>query len=319
MVASPNALYVLPRPLGGLAAACLALATLAACGGDTGQTDQAEEPPATSEAQAVAVADAGLATPESVLYDAEADVYFVSNINGAPLDKDDNGFISRVAPDGTILDLHWIDGSDEAIRLHAPKGLAIHGDTLFVADIDLVRAFDRTTGAYLGAREVPGASFLNDLTVDANGALWVSDTGLNPDFSSSGTDAVYRFDGDTPVLVTDAVPGPNGILAVDDGVLAVSFASADTYLIHGDGSGTAEVFVTLPGGQADGIVRMNDGSYLVSSWETQAVYRIPADGGPAEIVVEGVPSPADIGWDAQRQRVLIPVFQEDRLQFEPIG
>src|SRR5438270_14091012 len=41
----------------------------------------------------------GLQTPESVLYDADQDVYFISNINGQPLDADNNGYVSRVKTD----------------------------------------------------------------------------------------------------------------------------------------------------------------------------------------------------------------------------
>ncbi|MCY4074567.1 MAG: hypothetical protein OXH04_03950, partial [Acidobacteria bacterium] len=88
----------------------------------------------------------GMATPESAVHDPEADVYLVSNINGGPGDVDDNGFITRLSPDGTITHLKWIDGEDPAVTLHAPKGSAIHGDRFYVADIDTVRVFDRTTG-----------------------------------------------------------------------------------------------------------------------------------------------------------------------------
>src|SRR5437764_1461290 len=42
----------------------------------------------------------GFLTPESVLHDPVQDIYFVSNINGSPTAKDNNGFISRVRPDG---------------------------------------------------------------------------------------------------------------------------------------------------------------------------------------------------------------------------
>jgi hypothetical protein len=78
----------------------------------------------------------GWQTPESVLYDAESDVYLVSNINGTPLEADDNGFISKVTPDGKITELKWIDGAKDTIKLNAPKGMAISGGVLYVADID---------------------------------------------------------------------------------------------------------------------------------------------------------------------------------------
>src|SRR5262245_1011797 len=140
----------------------------------------------------------GFQAPESVLYDEADDIYLVSNINGNPTDKDDNGFISKVGPDGTVQMLKWIDGASESVTLNAPKGLAIHADTLFVADIDSVRAFSRTTGAPLGARGVKGASLLNDVSVGSDGVLYVTDTGVKPDFTPSGTAAVYSLAGPTP-------------------------------------------------------------------------------------------------------------------------
>lgn len=319
---------------------------LAGCGGDGADMGGADADTATDasgmdpDTQTVTVADAGLATPESVLHDAEADVYLVSNINGSPVEKDSNGFISRVAPDGTVEELRWIDGATDGVTLHAPKGMAIHGDTLFVSDIDSVRAFGRTTGEYHGARGVPGATFLNDLTVGTDGTLYVSDSGLNPDFSSSGTDAVYRFDGEEAVAVARSTDlnGPNGIIAHDGVLTVVSFGAPEVRRIElgtrsaedgedagdDDGTGAGEVIATLPGGQLDGVVRLDDGSFLVSSWETESIYRVRvpgnAEGGDAEpeAVAEGVPSPADIGWDAQRRRVLIPVFTEDRLEFRTV-
>src|SRR2546426_4066753 len=77
----------------------------------------------------------GFQTPESIFYEARSDIYLVSNINGDPTAADGNGFISRVAPDGRILELKWIDGTRPGVRLNAPKGMAVAGDTLYVSDI----------------------------------------------------------------------------------------------------------------------------------------------------------------------------------------
>jgi len=115
------------------------------------------------------VENVGLATPESVLHDTAADVYLVSNINGAPLEIDGNGFISRLSPDGTVIDLKWIDGKNPGTELNAPKGMAIVDDTLYVADISVVRRFNRVTGEYLGAVDIPGATFVNDLATTRDG------------------------------------------------------------------------------------------------------------------------------------------------------
>jgi hypothetical protein len=90
-----------------------------ACGPGEQASDQpqADVPMAT----AMDIAQVGFATPEAVLHDTTADVYLVSNINGGPADKDDNGFIARLAPTGAVLTLKWIDGAADGITLHGPK------------------------------------------------------------------------------------------------------------------------------------------------------------------------------------------------------
>ncbi|MBW3552991.1 MAG: SMP-30/gluconolactonase/LRE family protein [Gemmatimonadetes bacterium] len=299
----------------------LATLALAACGGDTGENaaaggDDAATMPA--DTQVVVVADAGFETPESVLHDAAADVYLVSNINGQPLDRDGNGFISRVRPDGTVDELKWIEGGAGGVRLNAPKGMALKGDTLFVTDIDSVRAFHRETGRSLGARGVPDADFLNDLAV-ADDALYVTDTGVDASFSPTGNAAIYRFGvgGVETVARGDSLASPNGIAVEGGEMLVAPFGSGEVRRIDLAEGGAGQVVATLPGGQLDGIVRLADGAFLVSSWETSTVYRVAAD-GTAEAIVEDVPSPADIGWDAERRRVLIPVFMEDRVEIHPV-
>ncbi|MFW6206250.1 MAG: SMP-30/gluconolactonase/LRE family protein [Gemmatimonadota bacterium] len=278
-----------------------------------------EDAPDTMVTTADTVAEVGLQTPESVLHDTDADVYLVSNINGTPTDEDGNGFISRVTPDGEVAALKWIDGQAEGVTLNAPKGMALKGDTLFVTDITHVRAFHRETGEPLESREVPDATFLNDLAVGPEGTLYVSDSGLNPDFSTSGTDAIYRFEGGEPVaLVQDpALAGPNGLAVTETGLVFVGFGGAEVRTVGPDGD--TEVIAELPGGQLDGVEVLADGSMLVSSWETGSVYHVRLGEDDPTAVVSGVPSPADIGWDADRSRVLIPVFNDDRLIFHTVS
>lgn len=264
------------------------------------------------------IADVGFQTPESVLHDEEADVYLVSNINGEPLGRDGNGFISRIRPDGEVEELRWIDGAAEGVTLHAPKGMAVVGDTLFVSDIDSVRAFNRSSGAPLGARGVPGATFLNDLAAGADGSLYVSDTGVDASFSPNGTAAVHRLGDGEPRAIArgDALGSPNGLAVADGDVLMVPFGDSAVFRIPA-GGGEPDRLAELPAGQLDGLIRMADGSLLVSSWAASAVFRVGPDGA-VSTVVEGVESPADIGYDARRGRVLIPLFTGNAIEVREV-
>lgn len=259
----------------------------------------------------------GFQTPESVLHDVSQDVYLVSNIHGSPLDKDDNGFISRVAPDGRIDELKWIDGAGSEVTLHAPKGMAILGDTLYVADIDVVRRFDARTGVPRGEIKIPKASFLNDLVAGTD-TVYVSDSGFGSGFKPTGSDAIYAIQGEKvrPVARGTDLKRPNGLALRGDELWVVTFGGNELYRITRDGKRTD--VTALPKGALDGLAILENGMFLVSSWDARAIYA-GTPGGAFEERVSGVESPADIGWDARRRRVLIPIFQGNAVRIVPLA
>lgn len=256
-------------------------------------------------------------TPESVLYDPTLDVYIVSNINGSPFDRDDNGFLSRVAPDGRVVELKWVDGASDSVRLNAPKGMAIRGDTLFVADIDTVRLFDRTTGSALGAWGVSGAAFLNDMTTGPDGTMYVTDTGLDAQFNA-GNGGVYRFDagGRASQVARVRGTGPNGIIADSSGVVVVMW-SGDVGRFE-TASRRTSVLPRSAHPQLDGLVRLANGALIASVWHDSSLIRLnPGDTAWTKLA-GSYESPADIGYDTRRNRVLIPLFQANRVEVRPL-
>lgn len=270
----------------------------------------AEEPaPVAPNPPPALSAKAGLSTPESVLYDATSDTYLVSNINGKPLDKDNNGYIAELAADGNVKTAKLVEGGKNGVTLHAPKGSALKDGLLYVADIDVVRIFDRKTGASKGEIAIPGATFLNDVALGPGGDLFVSDSGLTPSFESNGGDAVYRVKTGakptvTPFVKSTDLHGPNGLLITKDAVHVLSFGAPEIHSF--DLSGQKKGSSTLPNGGLDGVVALGD-ELLVSSWGGKALYRGKA-GGTFSAVVTDLEAPADIGYDPKRGRVLVPRF-----------
>jgi hypothetical protein len=298
------------------------LGTLLVLPGCKGQP-AAPAAPAGGAEEGFRVAGVGLATPESVLHDPTSDVYLVSNINGNPTAVDGNGFISRLSPDGKVLALKWIDGAKEGVTLNAPKGSAIVGDVLYVADISAVRKFDRTTGAPLGAIEVPGATFLNDMCPGPDGSVIVSDSGMamaGGGVHDTGSAAVWKITGEgtlTALAKGAELHRPNGVLETPErGLVVVPFGGA-TVMTIGDGGAIGKL-VALPGGSLDGVVRTNDGRLLVSSWETSSVYAIDAAGHVSTVFTD-LPAPADIGYDASRNRLLVPLFNDNAVVVKPLS
>jgi sugar lactone lactonase YvrE len=279
--------------------------------------------PATTAAAAAPAAEAPVIVkeaflqPESALYDAEQDVYFVSSINGKPGDADGNGFITKVSPDGKILDAKFVDGTKKGSTLNAPKGLAVSGDTLYAADLTFVRLFDRKTGAPKGKTAIPGATFLNDLCSAPDGSVYVSDTGIKPkadSFDPTGSDSVYKITKGgkvEKVIANKDLGGPNGLTADDTGVWVVTMRSGE--LFHVGKAGKQEGLVKLPSGFLDGLVKLPDGNLLVTTWATSSVLK-GTPSGPFTPFLSDVKSPADIGYDSKRNVLLIPQMQLDSLQ-----
>lgn len=271
-----------------------------------------EAPTAQPEAQIIApaaggegflLADVGFSTPESALHDPVADVYYVSNINGAPDAADDNGFISRVSPEGEVLDLAWIDGASDDVTLHAPKGMALAEDALWVTDITALRAFSREMGAPLDEVPIEGAAFLNDVAIAPDGALWVTD---------SATGALYRVAPDRSVEQVATIAGVNGIAFFNETPWVVSAGR----VLSVEPDGTTAERATAPAGQLDGLVILRNGALVVSSWSGSAVYAIGMN--DVQELASSLSGPADIGFDESRFYVLVPVFSADALQAVPL-
>ncbi|MBW2525574.1 MAG: SMP-30/gluconolactonase/LRE family protein [Deltaproteobacteria bacterium] len=264
----------------------------------------------------------GFKTPESVLYDPSADLYLVANINGAPLIADDNGFIARVKPDGTVHKMRWIDGRREEVTLNAPKGMAIVKDVLYVADLDHLRKFDAKTGTPTGEIAIEGATFLNDVAVGPDGTVYVSDSGLkqgDKGFEPSGTDAVYRIDAEagtaTAIAKGEELGRPNGLFVDGEGVWVVTFGSGELYRLDQDGK-RVDVH-KLPGGSLDGVIRLANGQLIISSWSTKTIYRGPKQ-GPFKPLFSPVNAPADIGFDPKRNRLLVPRFNDHLVELRAL-
>lgn len=246
----------------------------------------------------------GFASPESVLV--AGDRRFLSNI-GATLDptgKDGDGFISELDAEGRIVERRAFPGADGT--LDAPKGMAVAGGRLYVADIDRVVGFDLASRAQVFEARLPttGPTLANDLAVVDDGLLLVSET-------LGG--AVWALDlgSGSFARVSDSVPGANGILydpatrsALVVG-LGADFKGGDVFRVSFDGA-TVRVPAS-PHGIFDGIARLPDGSVLVSDWISLEppvpgrFLRLGSDGaGPGEAFDPGaaVAGPADFSIDA---------------------
>ncbi len=307
------------------------LATLAACTSASDKPVVKSDSTVTTDSAAKVAAPAtpaviiginGFKTPESVRYDSSADVYYVSNINGNPSDHDGNGFISRIKGDGSVDSLMFIAGGRGGVKLDAPKGIILVGDTLWVTDIDAVRAFNKKTGAIVANVDLKPmkAVFLNDLAQGPDGAIYITDTGVRfvagkADPQHPGPDRIFRLAPDHKVTVAaqgDTLGRPNGIVwdAANGRFLLGGFGTKN--ILAWKPGDKAPTVVAVGAGGYDGLDILPDGRILISSWADSSISLV--NGAAVTRLITGVSSPADFGVDTKRRRVAIPRFANDRVE-----
>lgn len=259
----------------------------------------------------------GFATPEGVVYDEANDRYLVSNIHGKPTDKDNNGFIAVVSPEGKIVTEKWIAGGQGGVTLNAPKGMAIDQGTLYVSDIDVLRTFDLKTGASKGDHEIKGASFLNDVAADTVGhRVYVSDSGMKAGkegFDGTGTDGVWVVEGKTvkSFYANKDLGRPNGLWVMGKDLYVNFFGSADIAKLDAK-KGKLEA-TAAPAGGGDGLYVAADGTVWSSSWGGNAIFKGKL-GGAFTPAVQNVSAPADFAFDTKRKRLVVPRFMDNAVE-----
>jgi sugar lactone lactonase YvrE len=285
----PPKLYKTMKQLIAIAAA---ITVIAACSPTKETVRELQAPTLTMKWET----DTVLTTCESVLYDKANEVLYVANIAGKPDSVDGVGSIAKVGLDGKVIDAQWVKG------LNAPKGMAIANSKLYVADIINLVEIDRSNGTVTKTYPVDGAQFLNDVTVDGAGKVYVSD---------SNTGAVSVLDNGEIKSFLSGQHGPNGLLSDGETFLVALWADKTLNIVND----LKEVVVMADSIEnPDGIEAVGDGGYLVSSWNGKVTYVAP-DGRTKEILntaADGV-SAADIEYIADKKLLLIPTFGKNKV------
>ena len=289
----------------------LSVALFSACGSSTTEGD-GEQTAAEIAADSVSslyvtideawATDTVMHTPESVLYHPESNTIYVANIGEINKEnKDGDGFISTLTPDGSVQELKWATG------LNDPKGMGIYENTLYVTDLTEIAAVDLNSGEVTTTYPVEGASFLNDITVGSDGKVYATD---------SDTDKIHVLENEqvSVWMEGDMLQRPNGLLMEDDRLLLASAEGGFLAPISLSDTTIGEHWVdNIP--SADGIVETADGDYIVSTWQGEVHYVEP-DGNLSEKILDTKDeeiNAADIGYIESEKLLLVPTFFDNRV------
>ena len=271
--------------------------------------------PAQSEPQTITVSEPaqiwelaeGLNRPESAVYDAATNALYVSNLSGPANEKNGLGYLSKVSLDGEMLEQEWVSG------LNSPKGVDAKDGKLYASDIDELIEVDIASGEVLAKYAAEDALFLNDVTIAANGDVYVSDM---------NTSRVYRLqDGMLEVwLEGDAISSPNGL-----------YAEADRLLILANGTGAEnagsmryvmaidyETKAVTPVKDTEGIGGLDAikpdgvGGYYLSDWGAGKLFHFTETDGATELLTVSQGT-ADLEYLIDSGMMYLPVMMSDRL------
>lgn len=240
--------------------------------------------------------DSALKVPESVLFDKENKVLYVSNIDGKdPWAKDGKGSIGKVGLDGKIIAIDWVSG------LNAPKGLGIYKGKLYAADITDVVVIDLKKGTIDKTIPVPGAEGLNDISVGSDGIVWVSD---------SRNKKIYKVENDNASVYLENLKGPNGVLMRGKDFYILD--AGGVYKVNNDKSLT--MIATGMEGGTDGIENVTGNDFLVSCWQG-AIWYVDGKGEKTLLLdtKQESKNTADIGFDAATKTVFVPTFWKNSI------
>ena len=233
--------------------------------------------------------------------------------------------------DGKILEI-LTDGSVKVIAdngLNDPKGILVEGPTIYVTDNDEVKkvSFTGEVTKWLKPSDFPRKpKFLNDITIDRNTIIYISDTG---DIQNGGGGAIYRVDsnGKVSILVDKAndprILSPNGLSTFQRGYLAFNdFANGFLFRVR---LRDLEVEKLSEGfGGSDGLVYSGINLYI-SDWKNGKLWKIDIskvkeDGSLSdpELLKDGFKGSADIDVTSDGKYLVIPEMKANRIVFLPL-
>jgi hypothetical protein len=267
----------------------------------------------------------GFASPESIV--ARGDKLYISNIGLQikPTEKDADGYILVTDAEGNA------EGSEKFevdTYLHAPKGMMVWNDALYVTDINYIYGFDINDHSLIFAVEPglqhpddPQPQFLNDLVAEDDLSFFVSATDTNSIYriTNDFVPAIFKLD------IAGELKGPNG-LHYDSESKILYVASWGTNEQNNGELGMIDMnakpykYTRLGehSGHLDGLVKSGD-KLIFSDWvnfeKSGQLYSYDLNSkATTQLTTEALGGPADFILSADGKSLLVPAMLENKIE-----
>ena len=247
----------------------------------------------------------GLISPESVAQDAKGDIY-VSEIG--EFNKDGDGKITRISIDGKLS--IFASGMDD------PKGITFIGKSLYVTDKNRVLKVEpdgkwTVFGSTMAFPQTP--VFLNDITSDDAGNIYVSDSG---NLKSGG--AIFKIAQNKKITLvldenTPEILAPNGLWIIKNDLYEVDFSSGILYKINLKNKSISKIAEGFGGG--DGLIKSGN-NFFVSDWKNGKIFKV--QGSKVSLYKDGFTAAADIALSYDNKSIMTPDMKAGSITFVPI-
>jgi sugar lactone lactonase YvrE len=255
--------------------------------------------------------------PDQAVWHAKSKTWFVSNLGGGiSLKKDNYGWITQTDEKGTIINEFWI-GKTEG--MHAPSGMTITDDYLYVCDREGVYEIDISNRKIKQFFKIDGASFINDVVISDSGDLYVSDFFANK---------IYKISKATRVpevwLDTTQLKAPDGLYIEKNTLIVASWgklSNPDTFETSELGDLVSidlktKVIETLVSklGNLEGITKAGN-NYYITDWFSGKVLKVDSKKMNVTNFISGLKNPTDPNYSAELNVIAIPQHGTNQVLF----
>lgn len=247
----------------------------------------------------------GFSHPESVVTSVDGKVLYISNIGD---EKEGDGFISKTNTEGEVTELKWITG------LTDPKGLLVVDDLLYVTDKTELVKMSISEGKIIEIISVEGSKSLNDVTIDNEGNIYISDTGKSSIFRMSKDSGEIK-----EWMNSEKLEHPNGVLAIDNNLMVSAWGAENPGHFKKVNLTSKEITnISETGiGNLDGVQLTENNNFLISDWQTGKIYLIKPNGDQKEILTSEKSS-GDILYLQDQKKLILPMNLQNEVWFYSI-